>query len=162
LSDLVDIVTPLPPSWLPGTVGWLVLAITVAVLALWAGWRAWRHWRANRYRREALAEWARLQADLRGEGAARARALLALAELLKRCALAAWPRAQVASITGVAWRDFVHAHAGKAADAIAPLQDLIEVEYRDAAVLAQWPAQRANDAALACRRWITAHRTPDS
>lgn len=162
LPDLADIVMPSPPSWFPGTEGWLVLAVVVFALASWLAWRGWRHWRANRYRREALAELARLRADLHEEGAARARALMALSVLLKRCALAAWPRVEVAGLAGEAWHAFLRAHAGKAADAMAPLQALIDAEYRDASVLAAWPAARADEVAMACRRWIAGHRVPSA
>ncbi len=160
MNDLADIVLPMPPAWLPRTAGWLVLGICLLGAALWLGWRAWRHWRANRYRREALAELARLQAGLRSDGAPRVQALLALAELLKRTVLAAWPREAVAELSGAAWRDFLQAHAGKAGDAVAPLAILLENEYRGAVTLTQWPAQQADATATACRRWITGHQAP--
>lgn len=159
MNGLADIVTPLPPSWLPQTAGWLVLGVCLFCTLLWLGWRIWCHWRGNRYRRAALKELARLQAALGTDGPSRAQALLALAELLKRTALAAWPRQTVAGLSGASWRSFLQAHAGKAADAVPPLANLIETEYRDRAALAQWPTQQANDTATACRRWIVEHRT---
>lgn len=160
MNGLADIVTPLPPSWLPQTVGWLVVGVVVLCGLLWLGWRLWRHWHANRYRRAALKELARLQAGLAADQTARVGALLALAELLKRTALAAWPRETVASLSGTGWRDFLAAHAGNASDAVPPLALLIETEYRDPAALAHWPAQQGRDTATACRRWIAGHQAP--
>ena len=160
MTDLTDIVTPLPPAWVPRTAGWLVLGICVLGVALWLGWRTWRHWRANRYRRAALAELTRLQADLQRDGPTRAQALLGVAELLKRTVLAVWPRETVAGLSGPAWRAFLQAHAGKATDAVAPLAVLLDAQYLGGAALAQWPAQQASDTAAACRRWIAEHQAP--
>ncbi|WP_231907025.1 DUF4381 domain-containing protein [Cupriavidus sp. D384] len=163
MNDLADIVTPPPPSWLPQTAGWLVAGICVLCALLWLGWRMWRHWRANRYRRAALRELGRLQAGLDAdgpEGADRAQALLGLAELLKRTALAAWPRETVAALSGTSWRDFLLAHAGRATDAVPPLAALIETEYLNRAALGHWPAQQTRDTAAACRRWIAEHQAP--
>jgi Domain of unknown function (DUF4381) len=160
VNDLADIVTPPPPSWWPQTVGWLVVGLCVLGALLWLGWRIWRHWRANRYRRAALRELGRLQAGLAADGPDRAQALLALAELLKRTALAAWPRGAVAGLSGASWRDFLRASAGRAADAVPPLATLIEAEYLDRSALGHWPAQQASDTATACRRWIAEHQAP--
>ncbi|KAI3592969.1 hypothetical protein D9X30_1840 [Cupriavidus sp. U2] len=160
MNDLADIVTPPPPAWWPQTVGWLLVGICVLCALLWLGWRTWRHWRANRYRRAALKELGRLQAGLDANGPDRAQALLSLAELLKRTALAVWPRETVAALSGTSWRDFLLAHAGKAADAVPPLAMLIETEYLDRAALGRWPAQQTRDTAAACRRWIAEHRAP--
>ena len=163
MNDLADIVTPPPPSWLPQTAGWLVAGICVLCALLWLGWRMWRHWRANRYRRAALRELGRLQAGLDAdgpEGADRAQALLGLAELLKRTALAAWPRETVAALSGTSWRDFLLAHAGRATDAVPPLAALIETEYLNRSALGHWPAQQTRDTAAACRRWIAEHQAP--
>jgi len=180
VNDLADIVLPSPPSWMPGTIGWLVLGLVLATALLGLAWRAWRHWRANRYRRAALKELAVLQRalqDRRGDAAdpadpadgadgadarARARALLALAELLKRTALAAWPRASVAGLSGTAWCNFLQAHAGRAGDAVGLIVLLVDAEYRDRSALAGWPAQQAREVAAACGQWIAGHRAPAS
>ena len=160
VNDLADIVTPPPPSWWPQTVGWLVVCVCVLCVLLWLGWRMWRHWRANRYRRAALKELGRLQARLGADSPDRAQALLALAELLKRTALAAWPREAVAGLSGASWRDFLQAYAGRASGAVPSLAALIETEYLDQSALERWPAQQALDTATSCRRWIAEHLAP--
>lgn len=100
LIDLIDrLVEPTPPpsvSMAPETVGWVVLAVVLALAAAWALWRIVVRWRANAYRRAALA-------SLRQAGDDPA----AIAEVLRRAALAAWPRDQVAGLTGAAWLQFL-------------------------------------------------------
>lgn len=159
LATLADVAVPPPPSWAPQTIGWPVAGgLLLAVLA-WAGWRAWRRYRANRYRREALAELARL--PLGADPAHRVAALRQMAVVLKRTALAAWPRTQVASLAGNDWAAFLQAHAGRAQDAAPLLAALVhDAEYRDDAVLAQWPQTQVQAVAGACRRWIAEHHVP--
>lgn len=104
LARLHDVVTPEPVSWAPQTAGWAVLAGILVVLAAWLGWRAWKKARANRYRKVALAEIERVAEGLRDDPAA---ALGAVNEILKRAALTAWPRAEVASLAGPSWLEFL-------------------------------------------------------
>jgi hypothetical protein len=161
LPGLADIVMPAPPAWWPQTPGWWILAACLAAALLVWAWRARRRYRANRYRREALAELGRLQAALAGNAIERGAALLAVAALLKRTALAAWPRASVAPLSGLAWRDFLHAHAGRAASAVPVIATLVcDAEYRGADALDAWPATQAAEAAAACGQWIAAHQAP--
>ncbi|MFG6158639.1 DUF4381 domain-containing protein [Halomonas sp. 1390] len=103
LAQLIDRLSPAPAPppvpWLPQTWGWALLAgLILAMLAGWA-WRARRRHRANAYRRRALAELA--ASDQRIES---------LAEILRRTALAAFPRERVAGLHGDAWRHFLDAH----------------------------------------------------
>jgi len=104
LSELIDLLPPVPEpapvSWLPQTWGWAVVGLTLLVLLAWFSWRRYRHWRANRYRRAALQELAQRLAA--GEGA------VALAEVLRRTALVAFPRAEVAALRGEAWCEFLN------------------------------------------------------
>jgi hypothetical protein len=84
------------------------------LLAVWTGWRWWRRWQAAAYRRAALAELQRLKART-ADDAQRAPALQELSVLVKRTALAAFPRQAVASLSGTAWLEFLdhtgHTHA---------------------------------------------------
>jgi len=132
LQGLADIVTPLPVSWLPQTWGWAVLGVVLLILLSWILWR-WRRAReANRYRREALAELEGLK-DVTG-----------IPPLLKRTALAAWPREKVASLSGAQWVAFLKVSG--------PLADLLnDAEYRNVSV----PDKEARAAA---KRWIEGHR----
>ena len=91
LENLQDIVTPPPVSWWPLAPGWWMLLAAVLVVAGMIAFRLWRSWRVNAYRRAALRA---LQM---------ATTVPEIAEILKRTALAAYPRAEVASLTGRAW-----------------------------------------------------------
>jgi Ca-activated chloride channel family protein len=64
-------------------------------------WQFLRHRRANRYRREALAELKQIV------GMAPQQIGSQLSLLVRRTALAAFPREQVASLTGEAWLAFL-------------------------------------------------------
>ena len=104
LDRLHDLVVPPAVPWWPPTPGWeLVLAaLALGVLALLL--KAMMRWQADRYRREALkalddpgtkpADWS---------------------ALLKRTALAIWPREEVAHLTGREWLAFLDRTAGMSA-----------------------------------------------
>ena len=94
LDKLHDYYQPAPPAWTPQTIGWYVLFVAVALLLLWLAIHAIRRWFANRYRREALRELAIATPDQ-------------FSALLKRTALAAWPREKVASLSGNVWLQFL-------------------------------------------------------
>ena len=130
LAGLADIVTPPPVSWLPQTWGWAVLGAVLLVLLAWMLWR-WRKRReANRYRREALGELERIS-------------LNEVPALLKRTALAAWPREQVAALSGAEWVAFLKVEGG--------LADLLnDAEYRSASLSNE-------EIKAATRRWIEEH-----
>ena len=106
LQNLNDIVVPGAVPWWPLAPGWYVLAgVTLVVLTiLLARW--WRQWQRDAYRRQALNELAAIRA---GTQAASARAL---PELLKRTALSAWPRGEVAALSGPDWHRFLDQSAG--------------------------------------------------
>jgi len=106
LRRLHDVVQPPPVSWAPQTIGWYVLFALAGLLLLWGCVALVRRLLRNRYRREALRELAALEAGA-GEDASRAAALRALPGLLRRTALAAWPREEVASLSSEAWLAFL-------------------------------------------------------
>ncbi|MEN8166303.1 MAG: DUF4381 domain-containing protein [Pseudomonadota bacterium] len=148
LERLHDILPAAPPPWWPPAAGWYLLCALLMLLALWTGHRAWRRYRCNRYRRAALAELAAITS-------ASADAELAhLPELLKRTALHAYPRAQVAALSGAQWIAFLDAHcegtlfAGEAGELLESLA------YRPAL------AEGMNPQVLidSIRRWIGQHR----
>jgi hypothetical protein len=157
LGHLADVVVPPPVSWTPQTIGWWVLAGVLLLVLLWILVASARRWHANRYRRAALAELRALDARLRQRAGDTALIVDALPELLKRTALAAWPREKVASLSGAAWVDFLSAHAGRARSDVDRLRTLLDdAEYRPVASGAAPP----HELVAACRRWIEEHRVP--
>jgi len=157
LEKLADVVSPPPPDWLPRTWGWAIVGLLLLMLLAWA-LRRWHRQRvANRYRREALAELARLQPRLAADDtAARAQALADAVELLKRVALAAFPRPQVAALNGPRWVAFLREHAGHARLDDASLRWIETAEYRTAPP----SADEARALGRTVRQWIEAHRVP--
>ncbi len=144
LVDLLDKLVlppePDPVSMIPQTGGWVVLGLLLLVglgMALWF-WR--QHRMRNAYRVEALAA-------LDGaKDAAR------VAEVLRRCALAAYPRAEVAALAGSDWLAFLDRTSGGKVFSQGPGHALADAPYR---------AGGQADAALidAARHWVKAHRS---
>lgn len=106
LAQLRDIHPPIAPTlWPPAPGWWLAAAVTLLALALLA--RPWRQ-RYDRWRRRrlALAELARLRAVLEQDGD-RSHFAAGVSMLLRRLALARYPRAQVAGLSGDRWLQFL-------------------------------------------------------
>jgi hypothetical protein len=150
MRSLHDIVLPQPVSWMPQAWGWAALAGIIFALLLVVAIRAIRRFRRNAYRRDAVRQLARLEDEMT-DAARRAHAIRKLAELLKRTALAAWPRAQVATLAGAGWAQFLGRSGGVDQPLAAVLDDL---EYRGDAALASLSEDQMKDALRAARRWI--------
>ena len=96
LSNLRDIVIPDGPGFWPLAPGaWVVLCI-IAALVLIILWQWVSSYKRNAYRRAGLA-----LLD-------NAKTVHDISVLLKRVALAAFPREQVASLYGKSWVDFLN------------------------------------------------------
>jgi len=104
LDRLHDIVPASTPSWWPLAPGWYLLIVLLLLIAAWKSYRGWRHYRRNRYRRAALEELAAMR------GASTGVELERLSGLLKRTALHAYPRSQVAALSGPQWQRFLNGH----------------------------------------------------
>lgn len=145
LELLHEIVPPEPIALVPQTIGWwIALAWLVACFAFIVA-AIVRHRRANRYRREAIAELARIEAQ-----ADAPEAPAALAALLKRTALAAYPRQQVASLYGSAWAAFLVDSSNGDAVIAAAADSLAHAAYREGICVTELTP--------ASRRWIRRHR----
>jgi hypothetical protein len=107
LAQLKDIHLPDPISWWPLAKGWFVLALGISVFLLWLIYWGLRYIWNGRSKRQALRVLAAYQADYvksRQSQLSCAR----ISELLKRVALVYYPRAQVASLQGQRWIDFLN------------------------------------------------------
>lgn len=106
LSQLRDIHLPDPVGLWPLAWGWWLL-IALFAIALMAGLYHWRrHQRQRRYRRQAKAELESAYRDYRDNGDT-SRYLQNLSLTLRRAALTAFPRSQVAGLKGEAWLEFL-------------------------------------------------------
>lgn len=151
LGDFVEVVSPPGIDWWPQTSGWWWLG---AVLLAGLGYRLWRRlqrWYRNRYRREALLLLQALPAD------ASSHALVGdINRLLKLTALAAFPREQVASLSGETWGQFLNRQC--AAPPFSPEQcRLLAVATYSGTTLE--PAA-ARDLLEASRNWVREHGNP--
>jgi predicted negative regulator of RcsB-dependent stress response len=150
LSQLLNLmhglVMPEPVAWLPPTAGWwIVLGWLIAVVLL-TGWQVIRRRRRNRYRRDALAE---LKAIDTSAELAPTESAQRIAALLKRTALVAYPRQEVAPLFGKDWARFLSESANNDKQIADAADVLASASYRpdaDGRVLSQ-PA----------RRWIRLH-----
>lgn len=156
LDRLHDIVAPPPVPWWPPAPGWycvlLLALVLVAVLAV----RLLIHWQRNRYRREALAEFRKQERRLR-DPTQRLSALAALGTLLKRVAVTAYPRGDVASLTGAAWAGFLDETGGTTAFRASVAGRLAAATYAPTTVLDLGDSE-ASLIAASVRNWITGHR----
>ena len=140
LDQLAGIPEPPPVSWWPQTEAWGWVALAVALGLAVLAWRLAARRRASAYRRAALRELAR-----------RSDSPAAVAAIVRRTALAAYPRRDVAGLTGDDWLRFLDRTSGSEAFttgagralAAAPYAPRVEVDPEVVAGLA--------------RRWIERH-----
>ncbi|MEK6749626.1 MAG: DUF4381 domain-containing protein [Pseudomonadota bacterium] len=128
-SQLRDIHLPAAVSWWPPAPGWWVLAALLSVLLTFGAWR-WR----TRQRRASLEDVARdeitrLWAEYMRDSDAQA-LVSGLSNVVRRVALARYPRAQVAGLTGRAWLEFLDRSAGSTDFTEGGGRVLIEAAYR--------------------------------
>jgi Domain of unknown function (DUF4381) len=150
-------VVPPPVPWWPPAPGWFVVGGVLLVLSFWGAWRAWKRWKAAVYRRAALAEWRQLTTQA-SDPALREAALQALPELVKRTALAAFPRDEVASLSGMEWLRFLDRTGRTDAFTRGRGQLLSELAY-DRRLSARLDAAAVDEVFAAARRWIDGHST---
>lgn len=105
LGGLLDIPLPAPHSFWPATWfawGTLVILTTVLIFGLWALCHCWF---ANRHRREATAQLR--QIELSSDAIPELILVKKLAVLVRKTALAAFPRTEVADLSGRQWLAFL-------------------------------------------------------
>jgi hypothetical protein len=131
-----------------------VVAVVVLVLMSWGLVRALRARAANRYRRQALTDLDLIE-EAFANGASRHGAVLQIPALLKRTALGAWPRTDVAALSGEPWIEFLRARGMPVDRTLERL--LTELEYRPS-TFDDITAKEARRCAERAREWIRLHR----
>lgn len=144
LVELLDMLKPIPEpapiSMWPATEGWIWLALLLLALAATVGWWTHRRWAANAYRRAALAELAAAQDDP-----------AAIAGILRRAALVAYPRRQVAALLGPDWLGFLDDTCRDSGFSSAAGAALVRAPYRE---------EPTNpDLTRLARGWLKTHRS---
>ncbi len=135
LAELRGYHPPDPVSWWPPAPGWWLLALLIVGLLTWVmvwalGARRQRRL-ARAAPRAALDELAALRAAHARDGDATAFAR-GLSRLLRRFALARYPRRAVAGLSGEDWLAFLDAHGGGGRFQAGPGRDLLTAPYRPA------------------------------
>lgn len=133
---------PVPELWPPAPGWWVLLVLSLALLGLLGRWLYLRY-RALRRRRRILDELTGLSS--RNAGPALAAEVSAL---LKRVALARFPRADVAPLTGLGWLEFLDRNGGGGRFATGPGKVLAEGPYAPA------PSFDAEALLVLARDWI--------
>lgn len=134
LNNLIGIVVPdSPPLWPPAPGVWIALAITV-LLILFTGWRMHKNRKRNAYRKAGLL----LLGDVKTAHD--------VSVIMKRVALAAFPREQVASLYGNDWAEFLHETC--------PRCSFLAISTADASTRADHELVRL------ASTWIRHHRVP--
>lgn len=144
---------PEPPSWWPPAPGWWLLAACVLMLLAALAWWLLRRRTRRAAARAALRELGDLRATLRADDDA-AGFVRALSKLLRRYAISAFPRRDVAALTGDDWLYFLDRHGGDGQFAGGPGRQLLDAPYR------RDPAVGARDLAILAERWIRHNREP--
>jgi hypothetical protein len=157
LNGLREITLPPPPSYRPQTIGWAILGgIALIALTLWSI-QQYRRWHRNRYRRAALHRLTELE-QLAQQSTTRVAALRELSELLKRTALAAYPREQVAPLYGDDWLTFLDRTYNGNGFAQGDGRLLAQLAYQPSESLERLPADIIVGLFGNVRRWIRLHR----
>ena len=136
---------------LPQTPGWYAVAVLVVVAIVWGVWLLRRRRQANAYRREALNLLADIEASRLG--------LNALPFVLRKSALVAFPRLDVASLRGSAWCDWLNGVAGRTVFTTDDIALVDKLAYLPAARLESLQQDAATLRLITqTRQWLRLHR----
>lgn len=155
LQNLNDIVMPTPVGWWPLADGWYVLAGLVFIFLCWFIYKSVKNWNANRYRRSALSELKLLSEGIQNQ-ADRNSSLRKIPPLLKRTALAAYPRNEVAMLTGEDWFQFLNSTGKKQSFTENIFNTLNHISY-STGDLSDINNEAVNALVDACRQWLNHH-----
>ena len=154
LKGFYEVELPDPVSYAPATTAAYVLIAAVAAALLWFAWARYRRWRADRYRREALAVLAAIEERAR-RAETRVGALREVPLLLKETALAAFPRTEVAELTGPPWLAFLDETGGGDAFSRGSGRLLVSGAYRTSG---DYPADSVREVLALATGWVNDHR----
>jgi hypothetical protein len=153
IHGIDEIILPDTISWWPTAPGWQVLGVLVVVLLAVQASRWVKRWWHNRYRREALKQLAAVQqqADMQLQDV-----VAVLPYYMKVTALQAYPRKDIASLSGNDWLLFLDAHYAGPSFSKGVGKKLLSVAYLPRE---QWQLddQESNTLIRMSRHWIAEH-----
>ncbi len=156
LENLHEILMPNPVSWVPETIGWyVVFGLILFVIGYWVYGRLQR-FRKNRYRRLALAELAVIERELQ-QTERRAKGLAEIPVLVKQTALAAFPRSEVAALSGEQWLVFLDRTTGGKDFTEGEGRLLPKLAYAPVASISSIPDETIGKLLQLVRHWIKVH-----
>lgn len=156
LHGIEEVHLPASTPWWPQTLGWkVVAAIFIAASSYWLFLTVKQWWR-NRYRRQAISELTALQANADNWQTT----VEQLPFLLKATALQAYPRVQVAQLSGQAWLAFLDTRYDGPRFCEGVGSQLVQVGYQPRA---QWRLSEPESRILLqmSHRWIKEHTPAD-
>jgi hypothetical protein len=156
LEKLHEILLSDPVSWMPQTVGWYAIFGLILFVAGWWVYGRLRRFRKNRYRRLALAELAFIERNLR-QPEKRAKALAEIPVLLKGTALSAFPRSEVAALSGERWLSFLDKTMDGRDFTEGEGRLLPELAYAPGTRISKLPDETIDKLLRLARQWIKTH-----
>ena len=149
LANLHPLRQPEAIGWLPLAPGWWALLALGIALLLVVVYYLWRRHRATAYRRDALAQLSALQSQHQQDQDLR-RYLDQLNALLKSVALRAYPRRDVAALSGEQWLEFLNSSFSNS--------EPFTLELVTAGYQSKPPAIDTEQSYRIARDWIRRHR----
>jgi len=153
LAQLRDLHLPQAVADWPPALGWWLLAGLVLFGLVWFMRALYRRYQSNAYRRFAQRELTAIVAEHATTQDAR-RALSALQFLMKRVAMTAFNRAEVAALTGVAWTQFLDATSATSQFSLGPGELLIDGPYE---ATQDHSSQELTALFSLCAEWLKNH-----
>jgi hypothetical protein len=153
LAELRDIHLPEVVSGWPPAIGWWILAGLGLIAIGFLSFLLIQRFQRSAYRRRAQRELSAIEEQFKRSENSKA-ALAALQQVLKRTALAAYSREQVAGLTGYEWTAFLDQSGSTTQFSLGIGEQLIDAPYKSA------PELSADDmmALFAlCQQWVRQH-----
>ena len=161
LQNLNDIVLPATVGWWPLATGWYFLLGLLLIALAWFSYRSLHRWMNNRYRRAALQELQllanRIHAIDEQNPEKRDAKLRQIPILLKRTALSAYPRRQVASLSGKDWFHFLNSTV-KASPFIGSTASTLNKISYSSGELSAVDSKAIEVLLTVCRQWLKHHQ----
>ena len=148
IHGIDEIILPAAVSWWPTAPGWQMLGVIILLLISLRMVKMARRWWQNRYRREALRLMDRLPKESQ---------LTSLPYYIKVTALQAYPRQEVASLSGNSWLAFLDAHYDGPPFSTGVGKKLLSISYLPTRQW-QFTDEESSELIRMSRSWISKHR----